>query len=154
MPHAMPGSPSEPARPPGGEPVASAGGRGGTVLFVEDDDMIRRAGMRLLLRLGYAVIGATDGWEALEILRRDAAGIRLVITDVNMPRLGGRELLQALDAEGMRVPVLFSTGYDAAAVAGLDRPGRPVAFLQKPWGLAQVTAAVTALLAEAGPAGG
>lgn len=154
MAHRVPGCPSDPVPPAGEEPGPPARGRTGAVLFVEDDELIRRTGMRLLLRLGYAVIGATDGWEALEILRRDAAAINLVITDVTMPRLGGRELLEALDAEGMQVPVLFSTGYDAGVVEGLERPGRPVAFLQKPWGLAQVTAAVSALLGEAGRAAG
>src|SRR5947209_9948675 len=96
------------ARRRSGEPE----GRGGseTVLVVEDDDQLRRSAKRILEDAGYQVVTAADGQEALEALRH-TAGIRLVFSDLVMPRLGGRALYDAARREGQSVPFLFASGY-------------------------------------------
>jgi PAS domain S-box-containing protein len=106
--------------------------RGGseTVLVVEDDHQLRRSAKRILEEAGYQVLTAADGLEALEALRQ-TTGIRLVFSDLVMPRLGGRALYDAARREGYTVPFLFASGYAASdRAAGLD-PSVPL--LHKPW---------------------
>jgi PAS domain S-box-containing protein len=117
-----------PAAPRSGEPEARGGSE--TVLVVEDDDQLRRSAKRILEEAGYQVVTAADGLEALEALRQ-TAGVRLVFSDLVMPRLGGRALYDAARREGMTVPFLFASGYsDPGRAATLD-PALPL--LHKPW---------------------
>src|SRR5205823_13945949 len=74
--------------------VAEARGGGETILVVEDDDQLRRSVKRILEAAGYRIVTAGDGLEALEALRQ-TAGVRLVFSDLVMPRLGGRALYDA-----------------------------------------------------------
>jgi len=117
-----------PALQRSGEPEARGGSE--TVLVVEDDDQLRRSAKRILEEAGYQVVTAADGLEALEALRQ-IAGVRLVFSDLVMPRLGGRALYDAARREGVTVPFLFASGYsDSDRVASLD-PSMPL--LHKPW---------------------
>src|SRR5437667_153912 len=117
-----------PAPPRSGEPEARGGSE--TVLVVEDDDQLRRSAKRILEEAGYQVVTAADGLEALEALRQ-TAGVRLVFSDLVMPRLGGRALYDAARREGVTVPFLFASGYsDPVRAATLD-PALPL--LHKPW---------------------
>ena len=109
--------------------------RGGseTILLVEDDDQLRRATKRVLEDAGYQVLTAADGQEALDVLRQQGEGIRLVVSDLVMPRLGGRALHDQARREGRAMPFLFASGYsdgDRSGRAPLD-PSLP--FLFKPW---------------------
>src|SRR5437667_421863 len=104
-----------------------------TILLVEDDDQLRRATKRVLEDAGYQVLTAADGQEALEVLRQQGEGIRLVLSDLVMPRLGGRALYDAARREGRAMPFLFASGYsdgDRSGRAPLD-PSLP--FLFTPW---------------------
>jgi two-component system, cell cycle sensor histidine kinase and response regulator CckA len=97
---------------------------------VEDDDQLRRSAKRILEEAGYQVVSAADGLEALDALTH-AEGVRLVFSDLVMPRLGGRALLDAARRAGHATPFLFASGYsdperDAA-------PDRSVPLLRKPW---------------------
>jgi len=106
--------------------------RGGleTILLVEDDDQLRRSAKRILEDAGYQVVSAADGLEGLEALRQ-TENVRLVLSDLGMPRLGGRALFDAARREGHVVPFLFASGYsDPARAAALD-PSIPL--LPKPW---------------------
>ncbi len=106
--------------------------RGGleTILVVEDDDQLRRSVKRILEAAGYQIVTAADGLEALEALRQ-TTGVRLVFSDLVMPRLGGRGLYDAARREGHATPFLFASGYsDPARAASLD-PSVPL--LHKPW---------------------
>ena len=117
-----------PVPPRCGEPEARGGSE--TVLVVEDDDQLRRSAKRILEEAGYQVVTAADGLEALEALRQ-TAGVRLVFSDLVMPRLGGRALYDAARREGVTVPFLFASGYsDLGRAATLD-PALPL--LHKPW---------------------
>jgi CheY-like chemotaxis protein len=85
--------------------------RGGseTVLVVEDDHQLRRSAKRILEEAGYQVLTAADGLEALEALRQ-TTGVRLVFSDLVMPRLGGRGLYDAARREGQTVPFRSRAG--------------------------------------------
>ena len=85
-------------------------GRGETILFVEDEDRVRDAGERVLQSLGYRVLTASDGREALEVLK-NSSGVELVLTDMIMPEMGGRELIQRLKQVAPGVKALVMTGY-------------------------------------------
>jgi two-component system, cell cycle sensor histidine kinase and response regulator CckA len=119
-----------------------------TILLVEDEEMVRRAGRRILEKHGYRVLQAADGAEAMEVLRERGDEIALVVSDVVMPRMGGRELYDALREAGYRMPFLFTSGYTdrmSSDTAALD-PNVPV--LPKPWTWTELTASVRAALDE------
>ncbi len=104
-----------------------------TLLLVEDEDMVRRVARRVLLSFGYTVLEARDGREALAICRRHEGPIHLVLTDVVMPEMSGRELAEHLAVLQPTTKVLYTSGYTDGAIAdhGVLDPG--LAFLQKPF---------------------
>ncbi len=122
-------TPSEPP-PPEGPPVTRGGTE--TVLVVEDDPRVRDLMCRTLRTVGYTVLEATDGEAALSLARAHGP-VDLLLTDVVMPRVGGRELAATLTAEGRCARVLFVSGYTANAVAHRDLIDAGTAFLQKPF---------------------
>lgn len=103
------------------------------ILLVEDDPFVRGYVARLLTEAGYDVVTAANGAEALH-LATDATRFDLVITDVRMPIMDGRELGYRLGAVRPDLPVIFLSGYDTA-VDSLPLPadGRQVGFLAKPF---------------------
>ena len=115
------------------EPEAAVRSKGGeTVLVVEDEPMVRRVISRALREFGYVVEEAANGREALERLDSPAGIPDLVITDLVMPEMGGRELAVRLAERFPDLPILFTSGYtDGEAVRRvLVDEQRP--FLQKP----------------------
>ena len=104
-----------------------------TVLVVEDQEEVRKLTKRVLEARGYAVLAAPNGVEALEIVDRHPTPIHLMITDVVMPGMNGREVAQRACAKRSDLKVLFVSGYTGEAVLQhrLLEPG--VAFLQKPF---------------------
>jgi signal transduction histidine kinase/CheY-like chemotaxis protein len=109
----------------------SSGG-GEVVLLVEDHTLARRAIERVLTGNGYRVRSAGDGVEALEVLGRHD-DVSVVVSDLTMPRMGGAELQQHMARLGIRVPIVFLSGYPAGP--GRDRPLTPEAhapILAKP----------------------
>jgi len=86
-------------------------GHGETILLVEDDEQVLRIGQQMLEALRYKVITAKNGREGLTIYTRYASSIKLVITDIVMPEMGGVALLQALKELDPRVRVMVITGY-------------------------------------------
>jgi two-component system cell cycle sensor histidine kinase/response regulator CckA len=137
-PSPLPGSATE---------MLSAGSE--TVLLVEDEDFVRRGMRESLQRLGYVVLDARNGPEALDLYRKRAAPIQMIVTDVIMPRMTGPELAHQLALLGCRARVLFVSGYtdDAVANAGLLNPG--VSFLQKPFSPDALAARVRQILSDA-----
>ncbi len=114
------------------QPVPGARGSE-TVLLVEDDDSVRRLGTRALQSHGYTVHVARDGKHALELVASGALRPDVVVTDVVMPRMDGRELSENLRQHQSSLRVLFTSGYtdDAMIRYGVDRA--EVDFLQKPY---------------------
>lgn len=103
-----------------------------TVLLVEDEDAVRALAGEVLRRCGYTVLEARHGLDALRVAERHADVIHLMITDVVMPHISGRDLAERLGAARHQMKVLFMSGYtDHAAVHRDLTPG--TAFLQKPF---------------------
>jgi PAS domain S-box-containing protein len=113
--------------------VAAPSVRPVSVLVVEDEEPLRRLVERILVREGYHVTLAQHGADALNIAPRLAHPIELVITDLVMPEVGGREVAEALRAANPSLPVLFISGYDPDPVV-LDASNQATtAFLAKPF---------------------
>jgi two-component system cell cycle sensor histidine kinase/response regulator CckA len=117
--------------PSAGGPTAVTGHE--TLLFVEDERMILRVASEALSSFGYRVLTATDGVQALQLVGRATEPIHLLVTDVIMPNMGGRELAARLQAQRPEMRVLFTSGYpeDAIAVHGVLEEG--INFLEKPY---------------------
>jgi two-component system, cell cycle sensor histidine kinase and response regulator CckA len=129
----LPPAPHLDAVPITGETAASPTPVGGeTILLVEDEDALRRAGQRILEKLGYVVLGAHNGQRALEILEERGEKIDLVISDLIMPKVGGRALYEAAQMRHRGIRFLFTSGY-AAVGPGEGTPLPDIPFIQKPW---------------------
>lgn len=104
-----------------------------TILLVEDEVAVRRMASRTLAGQGYTVLEAANGAEALVLLGQPGSRVDLVISDLVMPVLNGRELAERLAVDRPQIPMLFMSGYadDDIVRRGLLRPGAP--FLQKPF---------------------
>lgn len=117
----------------------------GSILIVEDEPDLRSASAEFLTGIGYSVICAASGPEALK-LAREAGPIDLVISDVVMPRMNGREFADHLLRDLPNTKVLFVSGYADNEVLHNGNASEPVPFLQKPFSLKQLGSKVSELL--------
>ncbi len=117
-----------------------------TILVVEDESAIRDAARRVLERQGYRVITARDGVEALECFRAHEGAIGLIVCDVVMPRLGGRQVQDALTREGKSVPFLFTSGHTGRGAPEAGALDAATPFLAKPWNATELLQRVRAAL--------
>jgi len=115
---------------------------GGTVLLVEDEEMLRNMAEAMLTRLGFAVLSAGDGVEALEMFRRHQGEIRCVLSDLTMPLMNGWELLDAMRRLDPGIPVVLASGYDKAHVMAGHHSEWPQAFLSKPYQIEELGDAI------------
>lgn len=130
----LPAADATPEAPAPDAAPAPGSGRGETVLVVDDEASIRETTRALLERNNYRVLLAEDGQEAIECFVANQDSVRLVITDVMMPRMGGLALVRALRTIQPALPVLVATGFGVerrtAELAALGVAG----VLQKPFG--------------------
>lgn len=110
---------------------------GGTVLLVDDEATVRAVGARALEAIGFGVLTAGDGAEALRLLAGGAGGIRCVLADVTMPGMSGPELVAAIRRQAPDLPVVLMSGYAEQDIAG-SNGDCPDAFLQKPFTVASL----------------
>lgn len=85
----------------------------GTVLLVDDEDLLRRVLKRMLVRMGLNVLEATDGLSALQVLADSPEDVSLILLDWNMPRMNGAETLERLQQLALDIPVLILSGDEA-----------------------------------------
>jgi PAS domain S-box-containing protein len=119
----------------------------GTLLLVDDEQMILDVGSAMLRKLGYRVQVAGSGDEALRIYRDQKAAIDLVILDMVMPGMGGGEVFDRLKAFDPAVRVVLSSGYSINGKASVIIDRGCVGFIQKPFNLVQLSQKVQAALA-------
>jgi PAS domain S-box-containing protein len=120
-----------------------------TVLLVEDDDMVRAVTRGMLAVRGCRVLEARNGREALRVWQESGASVQLVVTDVVMPGMNGRELAEHLQRQRPDLKVLFVSGQTDGLFLDQNRLPRGTAFLAKPFEPETLGAAVEGLLAAA-----
>jgi CheY-like chemotaxis protein len=104
-----------------------------TVLLAEDDERVRRLTASVLGQLGYVVLEAADGEEALEVARRHPGEIHLLLTDIVMPKKCGNDAAEEIRRDRPGMKVLFSSGYTGDVVAQQGPLDSSIPFLQKPF---------------------
>ncbi len=117
---------------PPAAPEKIAGGAE-TILLVDDEEMILKANAPLLRKLGYTVLTATGGEEAVDLYRRMATRIDLVVLDMIMPGMGGREVFERLKAHNPEARVLLCSGYSLSGQAETIMARGCAGFIQKPF---------------------
>ncbi len=138
----FPVSAEEARRQPEKEIQTSKMEAGGTVLLVDDEEMVRDMAAAMLKRLGFFVLEAKDGGEAVELFRQRQGEIRFVLCDLTMPRLNGWETLTALRKLSPDLPVILTSGYDKAQAMAGDHAESPQVFLGKPYRLKELGDAI------------
>lgn len=141
LPRTLERSPSAPAA----RTVPTTGGNE-VVLLVEDEPQLRALAGRFLRRIGYTVLDAADGEEALRVAGDATLPIAVMVTDLVMPRMGGLELAARMRAEGRRCRILLVSGFVEREVPPdlIRQPG--VAFLAKPFRLPELASRIRTLL--------
>ena len=140
----LPACPDEaaPGQTPG-LPAAQASHTGGeTILFADDEPFIREYCRETLAEAGYNVILACDGKEALALYTRHKAGIDLVILDLTMPHLSGREVMEVILADRPAARIVISSGYDAERIDGPEPAAGHRGILPKPYNTEELLATV------------
>jgi CheY-like chemotaxis protein len=117
-----------------------------TILLVEDDEMVRTLVRETLQREGYKILDAPGPLEAKRIAEQFRPPIQLMITDVVMPKVSGRELAEQLSRKRPDMKVLYMSGYTDNAVLNSGILEKEVAFLQKPFTPAALTEKVREVL--------
>jgi two-component system, cell cycle sensor histidine kinase and response regulator CckA len=115
-------------------PVTAQLWRGhGTVLVVDDEDVVRRVSKTMLERMGFTVLDAADGEEAVAIFREKSAEIRAVLLDLTMPRMDGEETFRELLQIRADVRVVLVSGFSEQSIAERLSVQQLAGFLQKPY---------------------
>ena len=127
-------------------PVLRSKGAGETVLICEDEPAIREVARRILARNGYEVILADDGLHAIRLARSHPGALHLLLTDVVMPQVLGKDVAEAVRAQRGDVKVLFMSGYARPVLAGSGTLEAGVNLLEKPFSEEGLLAAVREVL--------
>jgi nitrogen-specific signal transduction histidine kinase/ActR/RegA family two-component response regulator len=120
----------------------------GTILLVDDDERVLEVTSVRLSMLGFEVLSARSGMEAVELFQQHKNVIRFVMTDFAMPRMNGLETLTALRQIVPGIPVILASGYSEDQVMEGIHPDRPQAFLAKPYSLQELKDAICRTLAD------
>jgi two-component system, cell cycle sensor histidine kinase and response regulator CckA len=132
------------------ETAVEKGPGGQTILLVDDEKYVRDLGKRILERSAYTVITATNGKEALDIYAREQAGIALVVLDMVMPKMEGKQCLERLLKIDPHVKVIISSGFSLDAEER-ERLGAFVkGFVNKPYEVSELVRAVKEALGSGG----
>jgi nitrogen-specific signal transduction histidine kinase len=143
-PDAVVAAPAEPPAAPASRPPALRGR--GRLLLVDDEDMVRDVCQSMLARMGFEVLTAADGMEAVEIYRRHAAEIDGVVLDYAMPRMDGLATLRAMAGIRADVRAILSSGYTEEEATRRFNDAGLAGFIQKPYQFEKLRAAVLGVL--------
>lgn len=124
------------ARPPGAEPTQPYQAQliaTETLLLVEDEPAVRKLLAKVIEKGGYRVLSAPDGASALELARSNPEPINLLLTDLVMPGMGGRELAETLAAERPGINIVYMSGYSDDVLFQEGKLDEGVAFIHKPF---------------------
>ena len=130
------------------EPVSEIMKGSGTILIVDDEEMVLNVGARILQKLGYTVLESTNGANALELYKKLQDQIKLVVLDVVMPNMGGGEMYDRLREINPEVKVLLASGYS------IDDQAREImergcdGFIQKPFSVKTLSDKINEILAK------
>jgi len=105
----------------------------GTVLLVDDEEDVRTVGRDLLLHMGFQVIVAANGQEAIRLYGEHRHSIVCIVLDLTMPRMDGEEACRELHRIDAGVPIIMSSGYTEQEIMTRFAEGGPTAFIQKPY---------------------
>jgi signal transduction histidine kinase/ActR/RegA family two-component response regulator len=131
------------------QPAGAAVKGVGTVLLVEDEPALRALAVASLKKLGYTVLEAGNGLEALAVAEKHPAKIDVVVADIVMPRMGGPEFVEKLRAKRDDFTVIFMTGYTEAAVLENAKIGSGAVLLHKPFSAELLAAKIDELRQKA-----
>ncbi len=129
---------------PAAEPTDLRGSE--TVLVVEDDGQVRHLARTILERKGYRVLTAENGKEALSVLQRHEGPVHLILTDVVMPGMSGKELLRNISRDHPGVKLIYMSGYTDNVIAHQGVLDEGVHFIQKPFNVSALAAKVRKVL--------
>lgn len=121
-------------------------GHGETILLVDDNEIVLSTGCDVLEGMGYRVMTAEDGREAVEVYQEHGDKIDIVILDVVMPRLSGPEALDAIKAINPKVKAMFATGYDKLSMLGREKSEIEEKVISKPFAISVLSQAISELL--------
>lgn len=123
-------APSEPIS----EPLERLlGSNSGTILVAEDEELVRNLVVSILARAGFTVLQGANGEEALRQFEAADGKVDLIISDAVMPRMGGKELIEAISAKGGHPKVVFMTGYSTAMIEGSSDGSPGIDCIRKPF---------------------
>ena len=120
----------------------------GTILLIDDEEMIIKVGQELLQELGYEVLSARSGPEAIELYQKNADKIDLVIMDMIMPGMGGGETFDRLKRINRDIKVLLSSGYSINGQASKILERGCDGFIQKPFNLIQLSDKIQSIIVK------
>ena len=120
-----------------------------TLLLVDDEEIILEAATAMIESLGLKVITATNGLEAMEVIKRPGLQVDVVLMDLTMPHMDGREAFQAIRRLHPNMPVILSSGYNEQESIQAFTGRGLAAFLQKPYTLRSLRQTVFEVLAKA-----
>jgi PAS domain S-box-containing protein len=124
--------------------------RYGTVLLVDDDASLRELAATVIRDLGFDVLEAQDGADAVQVYRAHIDEIQLVVCDLTMPRMDGWATLAALREISPSLPIILSSGYDETKAMAGDHPEQPHAFLKKPYVIKELSELIFRILKDQG----
>jgi len=130
----------------GGDQGQAPRGRGETLLLVEDDAGMRKMGEMMLEGLGYRVLAAESPQDAIRLVKEHPGGIQLLITDVVMPDMNGRQLAEKLLEIEPNLKCLFMSGYTANVIAHHGVLDKDVHFIDKPFSIKAIAEKVRDIL--------